>query len=264
MDIGTAKPSAALLSELPHSLVDIRDPREQFTAGDFTRLASEAIEEIRSRDSMPVVSGGTAFYIKSLVCGMAESPPSDPAIRAAVASELALRGAPALHAELARVDPVSAARIHVRDLYRLTRAIEVFRQAGRPLSSFDLPSSPSDGFILLSLERPRDELYARIDARVDAMMAAGLEAEVECLRDSGYVADDPGMRGIGYREFFESWRADGEAGFSGGGQRVVDAIKTDTRRYAKRQLTFFRTIPGIRSVAPGDARSLFDAATACA
>ncbi|MCX7024180.1 MAG: tRNA (adenosine(37)-N6)-dimethylallyltransferase MiaA [Spirochaetes bacterium] len=247
MDIGTAKPDAAFRSRLPHHLIDIRYPCEQFTAGDFVALADEACEGIAARGRLPVVSGGTAFYLKNFLCGMPETPKADAATRQAVVRDLAEEGIEALYGELGRLDPVSASRISPNDAYRITRALEVARFTGRPLSSFAVPSAPRSrwSFTLLSVERPRVELYARIDARVDAMFEAGLETEVRRLVDAGYGRDDPGMHAIGYREFF------GHPG-DGPSCAVRDAIKADSRKYAKRQLTFFRSLPGVRSVDPGD------------
>ena len=136
MDIGTAKPSAQEREQLPHHLIDIRSPNEPFNAGDFVRLANEAIAGIAQRGAFPVVCGGTGFYLKNLIMGLPESPPADAAIRAALKSELHEKGAAALMEELAQGDPVSAERIHLNDVYRLLRALEVLRLSGRPLSSF--------------------------------------------------------------------------------------------------------------------------------
>ncbi len=242
LDIGTAKPDAGLLENLPHHLIDIRDPSEQYTAGDFVREADRACDEIRSRGRLPVISGGTAFYLKNFVCGLPDSPPADDRIRSEVERDLRLRGPEALRAELEAGDPQSAGRIHARDLYRLTRAVEVLRLTGRPLSSFEVPAGPRAGhdLLLIALDRPREDLYARIDARVEAMFEAGLAGEVRRLLAAGCGDADPGMQAIGYREFLEARRT--------GCPRlrdVRDRIALDTRRYAKRQLAFFRTLPGV-------------------
>ena len=242
MDIGTAKPDGDLRARLPHHLIDIRNPSEQFTVGDFVREAGVACGEISARGRLPVVSGGTAFYLKTFVCGLPESPAVDPTVRQDVNRDLREKGPAALRAELEAGDPESAARIHVADLYRLTRAVEVLRLTGRPLSSFDVPAAPRADydFLLIALERPREELYARIDARVAAMFAEGLADEFAGLVRSGCTEDDPGMRAIGYREFFQAQRS---------GcfrlQDVQEAIARDSRRYAKRQATFFRSLPSV-------------------
>jgi len=254
MDIGTAKPSAREREQLPHHLIDIRDPNEQFNAGDFVRLAREAIADIARRGAFPVVSGGTGFYLKNLILGLPESPPADTAIRAALKEELREKGAAALMEELARGDPVSARRIHINDVYRLLRALEVLRLSGRPLSSFTTnqqePTRKENcRFILAGLSRPREELYRRIDARCAAMFAQGLPDEVRGLYDRGYTPRDPGLRAIGYREFFiqeeDSYRLSND--ISG----VQALVAQNSRRYAKRQITFFASLPGVRWIEAG-------------
>jgi tRNA dimethylallyltransferase len=253
LDIGTAKPDEGLRDALPHHLIDIRDPSEQYTAGDFVREADRACAGIRLRGRLPVISGGTAFYLKNFVCGLPDSPPADPRIRAEVERDLRFRGPEALRAELEAGDPESAGRIHARDLFRLTRAVEVLRLAGRPLSSFAVPSGPrpEHNLLLVALDRPREELYARIEARVDAMFEAGLPGEIRGLLAAGFGEKDPGMQAIGYREFLEARRT--------GCPRlrdVRDRIALDTRRYAKRQLAFFRTLPGVEWFSADDAEGV--------
>lgn len=239
MDIGTAKPTAAERARIEHELIDIRDPSEPYSVGDFARLADEACERACARGALPILSGGTAYYIKAFLYGAPPAPPSDPTVRAAIQSMLAESGAEAVRRELARVDPVSAARIAPADLYRTTRALEVYRCSGRPLSSFAPPTEPRARWntLIIGLDRPRAELYARIDARVDAMLESGLQAEFRRLVDAGYGPEAPGMKAIGYAEFFD------------GGARLDSiraAIKLHTRHYAKRQLTFMRAISGVR------------------
>jgi tRNA dimethylallyltransferase len=249
MDIGTAKPDQALLSRLPHSLLDILDIDEQYTVGDFVRRADEACARIAAAGKLPILSGGTGFYVRNFICGLPTGPAADARLREAVALDLAEKGAAALRAELAEVDPPSAARIHENDFYRLTRAVEITRLTGRPMADFAAPAAPRSAFrfAVIGLERKREELSARIEERVGAMMAAGLADEVAALRRAGYAGDAPGMQAIGYREFFES---------EGGGlDLVAEAIKRDTKRYAKRQMTFFRGLPGIEWMSP-DAEAL--------
>jgi tRNA dimethylallyltransferase len=253
MDIGTAKPDYALRSRLPHHLIDILDPSEQFTVGDFVRRADEACSDISRRGRLPVVSGGTAFYLKNFVCGLPQSPAVDAIVRESVERDLRERGSAALRAELEAGDPESAGRIHPADLYRLTRALEVLRQTGKPLSACAVPLAPRScyDFLLIALERPREELYRRIDERVDAMFAAGLTGEVRELLRGGASEADPGMQAIGYREFLQARRA--------GCMRmrdVRDAIALDSRRYAKRQLTFFRSLPGVEWFFAEDRRGI--------
>jgi tRNA dimethylallyltransferase len=260
MDIGTAKPSADERRRLPHHLIDIRDPDEQFNVGDFVRLADSSCADIASRGKLPVVSGGTGFYLKNLVMGLPEAPPSDEAIRGELKRELGEKGAAALMAELARFDPASAEKIHVNDEYRLLRALEVLRISGRPLSSFQASGAapePQFDFRIAGLFRPREELYRRINARCAAMFAQGLPDEVRRLYEAGYSPRDPGLRAIGYREFFVEDAPSTEDG--PGHYRLLQdlagvqaLIAQNSRRYAKRQETFFASLPGAKRITAGE------------
>jgi tRNA dimethylallyltransferase len=262
MDIGTAKPDAGLLELLPHRLIDILEPSMQYTAGDFVRLAEAACGDIATSGALPIMAGGTGFYVRSFICGMPTAPVSDPELRAAVLGDLEARGSEALREELRAVDPESASRIHPADIYRLTRAIEIVRATGRPLGDFASSKTARSEFefLVVGIERPREELCARIETRVDAMFEAGLAREVHGLRSSGLRADAPGMKAIGYREFFDlppelfdlspgAFERRPEL------ETVRERIKSDTKRYAKRQMTFFRALPGIRWMRP-DAAAL--------
>lgn len=272
MDIGTAKPDRQLLSRLPHHLIDIRDIREQFNVGDFVRLADAACSDIARRGLLPVISGGTAFYFRNFLLGLPDTPPSDEGVRQSLKRRLAAEGPDLLYAELAAADPESAGRIHRNDHYRILRALEVYDISGRPLSSFSPtektdggdagftgrsaaePSRPCYRTLTLGLRRPREELYQRIDRRAARMFADGLSAELDRLVAAGYGPEDPGMRAIGYREFFD------EDGQRVGDDAAVQAqVSRDSRRYAKRQLLFFSSLPGIRwidacgTISPADA-----------
>ncbi|MDX9959827.1 MAG: tRNA (adenosine(37)-N6)-dimethylallyltransferase MiaA [Clostridia bacterium] len=243
MDIGSAKPEAGLLARLPHELINLRSPDETFSVGDFVALADDACRKASAGGSLPVISGGTAYYIKAFVMGLFTAPKADPAIRAAVAEEMIAKGNAAMLAELAKVDPVSAARIAPADGYRIGRALEVYRCSGRPLSDFAVPDEPRAEWAVLALglDRPRADLYERIRLRVDAMMAAGLPAEVASLVAAGYGQGDPGMKAIGYAEFLDAGIA--EKGLAGLNLRAVaEDIALHTRHYAKRQLTFMRSL----------------------
>jgi tRNA dimethylallyltransferase len=260
MDIGSAKPDSGLLARLPHELMNIRNPDEAFSVGDFVALADEACRRAIAGGALPVISGGTAYYIKAFIMGLFTAPKADPDIRAAVAAEMAGKGNEAMLAELAAVDPVSAARIFPADGYRIARAIEVYRCSGRPLSDFAVPKAPRAEWnvLPLGLDRPRDELYARIRLRVEAMMSAGLPAEVAGLLATGYGPRDPGLKAIGYAEFLDSClpastsgtddRASGTvdpASIAFDLQAITEAIVLNTRHYAKRQLTFMRSLHGV-------------------
>jgi tRNA dimethylallyltransferase len=248
MDIGTAKPAPAERAALVHHLVDILDPSCQFNAGEFVKRADALVGEIHARGRVPVVSGGTAFYIRSLLYGLPESPPGSDEARARLRERQRAEGQRALYEELCRRDPLAAGRVQPNDRYRTTRALEILEATGRSVFTFAWPSGPRAGLaaLTLGLERPREELYARIEARVGRMFEQGLPGEMKKLLAMGYGPDDPGMRGIGYREFLEMRQgcmtmAD-----------VREAIVRDSRRYAKRQLTFFHAIRGVEWVHPDD------------
>jgi tRNA dimethylallyltransferase len=257
MDIGTAKPGLELRSRLPHHLIDIRNPDEQFNAGEFVRLADAAAADINRRGKLPVVSGGTGFYLLNFVLGLPEAPPSEWEIRRQLKEELKTGGIAPLAEELARCDPLSAARIHLNDEYRLLRALEVFRLSGRPLSSYPRSGGPRGGrpeycFLLLGIDRERELIYRRINERCALMFRQGLPQEVRRLWDAGYGPADPGLRAIGYKEFFVE--ADpGEWRISGDLAGVEALVARNSRRYAKRQITYFASVPGVTWVsAAGD------------
>lgn len=250
LDIGTAKPTRAERERFRHHLIDVADPDEQFDAGRFVRCADAALTDIAARGRRAIVAGGCAYYLRTLVCGLAESPRSDPDIRARLTRRLQAEGRGALRSELQEADPQSARRIHANDTYRIVRALEVLAATGRPLSSFRVPHHPADPgrFRLIGLQRPREELVVRIDGRVDAMRAAGFADEVRALLARGFAPACPGLRGIGYRELAA---AGGMAS-----AEVWEAIRRSTRRYAKRQMTFFRSLPDVTWIHADDRRAL--------
>jgi tRNA dimethylallyltransferase len=244
MDIGTAKPGLELRARLPHELIDIKEPDEQYTAGEFVARAEALCAKLSSGGKLPLISGGTGFYLRNFVCGVPPAPPADARLRAEVAADLQTLGPQALWDELLEADPDSANRIHQRDIYRLTRAVEILRSSGKAPSSFAPSSLPRRGyeFLIIGVERPRQELKERIALRVRAMIDAGLAAEVDALRSRGYTAACPGLRAIGYREFFE---------MEGSSLReIADAISLHSLQYAKRQMTFLRALPGIIWIKP--------------
>ncbi|MDR2049455.1 MAG: tRNA (adenosine(37)-N6)-dimethylallyltransferase MiaA [Treponema sp.] len=271
MDIGTAKPSLELRRHLPHHLIDIRNPGEQFNVGDFVRLADLTCADIHSRGKLPVVSGGTGFYLKNFILGLSAAPSSDSAVREALKKELTEKGAEALRKELAEKDGESAARIHINDTYRLLRALEVLRLSGLPLSSFaphetEHTTMPRRRyrFLIVELSRPREELYRRIERRCAEMFRTGLAGEVAGLFSKGYTPEDPGMRAIGYREFFVEdpapagrvWRLSEDP------DGVQNLVIRNSRRYAKRQITFFASIPNVVKVSPEGFDRILDLLTA--
>ena len=247
MDIGTAKPSIEERTLLPHHLIDICEPSEQFNCGNFVHLADKACLDIINRGKLPVISGGTGFYLKNFILGLPEAPPSNESIRIRLKQELQEKGAAALMEELAGCDPESASRIHINDEYRLLRALEVLRICGRPLSSFAASSTNKRNlynFVIIGLSRHREELYRRINMRCKAMFAQGLPCEVQGLFEKGYTPQDPGLRAIGYREFFvkepENWRLSRDL------TGIEALVAQNSRRYAKRQITFFASIPKVK------------------
>jgi len=259
MDIGTAKPSPEELAAVPHHLIDIRDPLQPYSAAEFVADATRLIGEIRSRGRLPVLIGGTMLYFKALTHGLDDMPPADPVIRAALDAEAQEKGWPAMHAELARVDPVTAARLPPNDSQRIQRALEVQRSSGRPLSSFHTPKTIADndrltmGMSLISLE-PVDRawLHERIARRFDAMLAAGFLDEVLRLRARGDLNPDlPSMRCVGYRQAWELLDAHkahpGDAPFPVA--RLRELGINATRQLAKRQITWLRSMPARRVVA---------------
>jgi len=240
MDIGTAKPSAADRAAVPHHLIDLLDPREAYSAAQFAADATRLIGEIRGRGRLPLLVGGTMLYFKILSDGLDALPAADPAVRAKLEAQAFARGWPHLHAELARIDPASAARLPPTDSQRIGRALEVFRISGRTLSSFHTAPRAAEPPALIALEPvSRPWLHQRIEARFDAMLAVGLIDEVRGLRARGdLTAELPSMRCVGYRQ---AWAALDE-GLYGDALRL--AVREHgiaaTRQLAKRQLTWLR------------------------
>ncbi len=254
LDIGTAKPSAEEQEKLTHHMIDICDPAEQFGVGQFIERTDGLCSFIHKKGHIPVIVGGTGFYIRNFILGLPRTPESRPEVRAMVRQNLADIGRQALHDELKMCDPVSAAKINVNDEYRICRALEVFHSTGMPLSACKLPDEPRKEyrFCTIILDRPRDELYRRIDRRVDQMFELGLEREVRGLVSMGYGIDAPAMKAIGYSEFFEG-------GFmSLGIDAIRERIKNHSHRYAKKQYTYMRGIPGAKIVPAEDIVAVSD------
>ncbi|WP_223302826.1 tRNA (adenosine(37)-N6)-dimethylallyltransferase MiaA [Halotalea alkalilenta] len=247
MDIGTAKPSAQELARAPHRLIDILDPAQTYSAADFRRDALVEMAAITARGRIPLLVGGTMLYFKTLLEGNGGLPPSDPALRAALEAEAQSRGLAELHRELAALDPQSAARIHPNDPQRLLRALEVQRQTGRSLTEHwraqRFEPLPWRVLQLALVPGERAALHARIEARFDAMLAAGLVEEVAALRARGDLsAAMPSMRSVGYRQL---WRyLDGKCDWAT--MRAQGIIAT--RQLAKRQLTWLRSWPELHTV----------------
>lgn len=237
MNIGTAKPDAATLIRFPHHLIDLISPEESYSAARFRTDALITIEQILARGHVPLLVGGTMLYYKALLDGLAELPAADPGIRAEIDQLAATEGWPAVHAELARVDPITAQRLHPTDAQRLQRALEVFRASGTPMSRLLAQSQrerPPYHFLSIGLApSDRSVLHARIADRFDAMLADGLDDEVKHLRQKYQLSLDlPSMRCVGYRQAWEA--QDGLIPASELRERGIYA----TRQLAKRQLTW--------------------------
>ena len=238
LDIGSGKPSPDVLVRHPHRLLDIRDPWEQYSAGEFVRDAREAIEESVAARRIPVLVGGTLLYFRSLLQGLSPLPAADPEFRAALDARAAVEGWPALYAELARLDPVAAARIGSTDRQRIQRALEVRHVTGTPISALQgqRQASPPGRYLTIGLlPRDRQELQRRIAERLQAMLAAGFVAEVErLLALPGMHGGRPALRAVGYRQL--SQFVAGECSQAEAESRALAA----TRQFAKRQLTWLR------------------------
>jgi tRNA dimethylallyltransferase len=242
LDVGTAKPSAAERAHVPHHLLDVVPPDEPFDAARFRALAAAAIADVAGRGHVPVVVGGTGLYVRVLLRGLCAAPPRVPALRAALRRLIDERGAAALHRGLAAMDPRAASRIGPNDAVRIVRALEVGIATGRRLSDWQAAhrfAEPAYDALVIGLDRPVDELDARIAARAQRMIAAGFRDEVAALRARGLPVDAPGLRTVGYPEM-QAWlegRLD-EAG-------ALAALVLATRRFAKRQRTWFRHEPDV-------------------
>jgi tRNA dimethylallyltransferase len=243
LDVGTAKPGPAERARAAHHLIDILDPTERYSAAGFARDAAEVIAAIRARGRVPLVVGGTMLYFRALMEGLSALPPADPGVRAAIDAEATQRGWPVLHAELARVDPATAARLAPTDSQRIQRALEVFRISGAPLSSLQgrRAAPPSLGAtVSIALVPDRARLHEIIAARFDAMLTAGLVDELAALR-ARYALDArmPSMRTVGYRQAWDFLEgALDRAGLRGAGIAA-------TRQLAKRQYTWLRATPAM-------------------
>lgn len=238
LDIGAAKPS------YPHHLIDIRDPAEPYSAADFVRDAARCVDDIRARGQLPIFVGGTMLYYRALLMGLDAMPASDPEVRQGIEARARELGWPALHAELAVIDPVLAAKLHPNHSQRISRGLEVWQMTGKPLSDWQTGelSAAISGEILPIAICPRDRrvLHARIEERFDGMLAAGFPDEVRALYErTDLTADLPAVRAVGYRQLW-AW-LDGQMAFDTAREQAIAA----TRQLAKRQLTWLRGWPSL-------------------
>lgn len=247
-DIGSAKPSRSLRDRIPHHLIDIRNPEDTYSAGEFVTDALQAIETIRARGRLPILVGGTMLYFNALIRGIARLPTADPDIRRAIDADAAVRGWPAVHTELLAVDPMAAAKIHPNDAQRIQRALEVYRATGRPISEWQRETSARHTwrFSRLALV-PTDRawLHERIEQRFRQMMQEGFLEEVRALRARSSLAPEaPSLRAVGYRQLWAHLA--GEIDLPTAVARAVVA----TRQLAKRQLTWIHADPDWEGLDP--------------
>lgn len=235
LDIGTDKPDDEARRRVRHHLIDVADPTEVFSAGAFVDAASTAIAEIRSRGITPIVVGGTHFWIRALLLGLFPSPPRDPELVGQLAAAWD-RDPAAVFRRLEEIDPVAAAKIGPRDRQRILRATEVFEATGTPISEHWTTHQPIQNFdpVLIAPQRPRAELYAKIDARVDAMFASGLREEVQQILASGVPGNAHALKAIGYRQLVQFFHNDCDL------ESAIHNTKAASRKLAKRQLTWLR------------------------
>ncbi len=254
MDIGTAKPTAEEQARITHHLIDVVDPDQPFDAAIYYKMAREQANQLILDGKIPIVAGGTGLYIRAFLNGLSGDAIKDNDVRERLRQAAGNKeGAAELHARLMRVDPQSADRIHPNDSFRIIRALEVYEITGRPLSSIQHSHQFQDAPYhaqMIGLTMARDRLYARINDRVEKMMASGFVNEVEQLLQKGYAPSLKSMQSLGYRHIVE---------WINGGKHLtatVEAIKRDTRRYAKRQLTWFKKETGTTWMAPDNQTSI--------
>jgi len=258
LDIGSAKADSTVLSKIPHHLIDILDPWENYNVATFIRLADEACANIWSRGLLPVVSGGTAYYFKHFLYGLSQAPQSNPVVREDVALYISQVGLIEAHKYLCKIDPVSGSRINPNDGYRISRAIEVYKTSGKPLSSFEVPHEPRNNMHVVSIGlcRDKEELRTRIKTRVGIMFEQGIVDEIAKLLEIGANPNWQSMQGIGYKEFLdEVWTGDKSSSLEklrllskDELTNVAYKIEMNSIHYAKRQMTFFKSFANVEWV----------------
>lgn len=243
MDVGTDKPTPEERQGIPHRLIDLVGPDESFNAGLYRRQAIDEIERLYRDRRLPLVVGGTGLYVRTLLKGLCDAPPTDPIVRAALKQEAEDQGHDRLYARLVEVDPVAASRLHPRDESKVLRALEVYQLSGRRMSEFQQEHGFAErpfSTLMIGLNRDRDALYRRIEERIDWQLAHGLIEETKQLLDQGYQRDSAAMKGLGYRQVAEHLAGAYDSA------EMVRRFKRDTRRFSKRQMTWFRKEPGIQ------------------
>ena len=256
MEVGTAKPTAAEQALVRHHLIDVIDPDEPFDASRYCELARKALAGLHAREVLPLVVGGTGLYIKALLHGVFRAGRPDPQVRKRLQDEAAKLGPQALHRRLAGIDPAAAGRIHPNDTFRIVRALETAEATGKTITAHHrrhrFQDSPYRSF-KVGLHMERKALYERIDRRVEAMLQAGFVEEVQQLLDAGYGPELKSMQSLGYRHMVACLRGEMEMA------EAVRTMKRDHRRYAKRQMTWFRKDPQIHWADPQKISELYPA-----
>ena len=249
LDIASAKPEKELVEKIPHHLVDIRFPWEQYNSGDFCKDAERLIKEINERGNIPLITGGTAYYFKQLLYGPSSTPESNPKTREEIQRTIDDIGLDKAYEMLMSLDMEAAKKIDKNDRYRISRALEVIKDTGRPLSSFPVSDTLREDidFVILGLKREKKELEERIRKRVDIMFDSGAVREMKALLSMGADLSWPGMQGIGYREWFNAMES-GEVNIS----IIKDMIIRSSIKYAKRQMTFFSSFSDTLWFSPND------------
>lgn len=247
MDIGTAKPTKEEMGGVPHHMIDVADPEEDFSVARYVEMAARCVDDVLERGKLPIVAGGTGLYIDSLLSGRTFAPFSpDSALRGELERELEEKGGQAMLEALAQVDPEAAQRLHPNDHKRIIRALEVYRSTGKTITQHNRETQaipPRYNALTIGLAfQDRQAMWRRIDQRVDEMVAAGLEDEVRRLLTSGISPKCTAMQAIGYKEFTQA--LSGEMTW----QEAADVVKLRSRQYAKRQLTWFGRNPNTRWV----------------
>ena len=238
-DIGTAKPLLKTKQAIPHHLIDIRNPDDEYSAGQFKKDAEKIISKLHTQGKIPIIAGGTGLYINALTKGLSLAVPSDPELREKLRKRTQKEGNLSMHNELLKVDPVAAEKINPADTFRIERVLEVYYLTGKPISAFQ--SSEQHGtnqyatlYLVLNLDRPL--LYQRVNERVDRMLKKGLVEEVRSIIGRGYADQLKPFQSIGYKEIVQYLKKESTL------EQAVESIKKETRNYAKRQLTWFKKI----------------------
>lgn len=244
-NIGTAKPTFEEMQGVKHHLIDVCDGNDEFSVSDYKNLALPIVNDIFSKGKIPIICGGTGFYINSILFDLSYgNAPSNPLIREKYNQMAKEYGNLAVYNNLLEVDPESAKKLHFNDLKRVIRALEIYEESGKLKSDFNDTATPRFDFVAFSYDYPREQLYERIDKRVDIMLENGLIDEVKKLLDDGVKPFSQSMQGIGYKEVVDY--VYGKNSY----EEMVEILKRNSRRYAKRQITFFKKLHGLKYIAP--------------